>query len=75
MTTEQLIIYLYGVWPDGGFTAFYLVGLFLSLATVVLAIASEGGYDSIYEDSKWHIKKYLCLTGGENGRYLHLVYL
>lgn len=63
MTTEQWLVYLYGIWPEGGPTTFYtvwavLAAVFLIVMLVNIFIVYNDDPDSIYHFSKSLFFKY-----------------
>lgn len=62
MTTEQWLVYLYGIWPEGGPTAFYTVWAVLAALTlIVVLVISFTVYDSSNPDSDYHLSKSMLL--------------
>jgi len=59
MSSEQLIIYLYSIWPEGGFSFIYFVGLVMSLVLVIVSLILSNDYNSSNPDSEWHPSKAL----------------
>jgi len=57
MSNEQLIIYLYSIWPEGGFSVLYFAGLVISSAIAIILAIRLSDYDSSNPDSKWHPSK------------------
>jgi len=63
MTTEQWLVYLYGIWPEGGPTTFYVTWAILAtVSLIVILVILFTGYnddpDSDQHFNKWLFPKY-----------------
>ena len=58
MTNEQLLIYLYGIYPEGGWSILWALLLLTTIVVmVILAHDRYEIYDSGREESDWHYTK------------------
>lgn len=57
MTNEQWIVYLYTIWPDGGFSLLFLLGFLFSLAITGVVSGYSADYDSKDPNSSWYKEK------------------
>ena len=57
MTNEQWLVYLWSIYPNGGFQVFWVISLILVVALLTFAAASyfsdTGGYKYSEEEKKY----------------------
>lgn len=58
MTNEQLLVYLYGIYPDGGWTLLWAVVLAMVAGILFfLFLIHSSDYRNTKPESKWHSSK------------------
>jgi hypothetical protein len=65
MTNEQLLVYLYGIYPEGGWSMIWVLLLSISIIFLAtIAIHRYDAYNSENENSDYHYTKSLWYKSG-----------